>query len=64
MYVSCNTFHIRSFFQFYVEIYIFSSGEGAFTQKHIYTQENVKSILEFARLRGIRVIPEFDSPGN
>ncbi|XP_019617867.1 PREDICTED: beta-hexosaminidase subunit beta-like [Branchiostoma belcheri] len=40
------------------------SGKGAYTRKHVYTHDDVSKVIEFARLRGIRVIPEFDSPGH
>ncbi|ELT93601.1 hypothetical protein CAPTEDRAFT_180694 [Capitella teleta] len=38
--------------------------KGAYTPYHMYTQSDVTLILNEARLRGIRVIPEFDTPGH
>jgi hypothetical protein len=48
--------------------YIFSffcySGKGAYNpQTHVYPRVQIRLVIDYARLRGIRVLPEFDTPG-
>lgn len=38
------------------------SGKGSFYPKQVYTPKEVKTVVEYGRLRGIRVIPELDTP--
>ncbi|KAK2153374.1 hypothetical protein LSH36_299g02006 [Paralvinella palmiformis] len=37
---------------------------GAYTPDHVYSRDNITKILYEARLRGIRLLPEFDTPGH
>ena len=38
--------------------------EGAYTARQVYTHDDVAMIVQYALKRGIRVLPEFDTPGH
>ena len=38
--------------------------KGAYTPAEIYTAEDVMDIVAYAKMHGVRVIPEFDTPGH
>ena len=40
------------------------SAEGAFSPKHVYALSDIRELVQYAMARGVRVIPEFDTPGH
>uniref|UniRef100_A0A2A4JYB6 beta-N-acetylhexosaminidase n=2 Tax=Heliothis virescens TaxID=7102 RepID=A0A2A4JYB6_HELVI len=51
-------------FPYQSEIFPQLSEQGAYDPSMVYTKTNINQIVAYARDRGIRVLPEFDVPGN
>lgn len=66
-YNKLNVFHWHlsddSAFTFNSSTYPELAREGAYRYDMTYSRIDIIEIVEFARIRGIRVIPEFDTPG-
>jgi hexosaminidase len=64
--VKLNVFHwhLSDDQGFRVESRRFPRLQGLGSDGHFYTQAEVRRVIEYARDRGIRVIPEFDMPGH
>ena len=39
------------------------AARGAFSPAHTYSLDDARAVVAYARARGIRVVPEFDTPG-
>jgi hexosaminidase len=64
--VKLNVFHwhLSDDQGFRVESKRYPRLQGLGSDGHFYTQDQVRQVVEYARDRGIRVIPEFDMPGH
>lgn len=64
--VKLNVFHwhLSDDQGFRVESRRFPRLQGLGSDGHFYTQDEVRRVVEYARDRGIRVIPEFDMPAH
>lgn len=40
------------------------AAKGAYDQDHMYSQADIAKVIEYARIHGVVVLPEFDTPGH
>jgi len=67
-YSKLNVLHIHftddQSFPVVSETYPLLSQKGAYDQNHIYTHDNIRALVKYAKERGVRIIPEFDTPAH
>jgi len=51
-------------FPFVSQRYPLLSAKGAYSKNLIYTHNDVQRIIEYGRVRGVQIIPEFDTPAH
>ena len=49
---------------FRVESKVFPKLQDSGSEGQFYSQDDIRKIVEYARDRGVRVVPEFDVPGH
>jgi len=62
MFLSEECFRVES--KVYPALHLRNCTVGGVTNHGYYSQENITSLIEFAKLRGVRLIPEFDIPAH
>ncbi|CAL8069559.1 unnamed protein product [Orchesella dallaii] len=51
-------------FPFYSKSVPLMTRYGAYSPRQIYTIEDMKDMVEYARIRGVKIVPEFDAPAH
>ena len=47
----------------FIYLLIIIISQGSFSLHLIYSHQDIKDIVDYARTFGVRVVPEFDTPG-
>ncbi|KAK8374708.1 hypothetical protein O3P69_016133, partial [Scylla paramamosain] len=51
-------------FPYISSVYPELSKQGAYSPGHVYRASDISNVIEYGKMRGIRVLPEFDTPGH